>query len=148
MSAGGRRNSMGHRFRPGRQHIFIRLRLPGAILRLEQHSAALERTQAVPLSGRDIQHVAARNHIHRLHERPGSIIEVLLEMAAKAYDYLVGGAVPMHRKHRPRLNRIEHPLAPVLRAVPQVVIHPQPRRSLGRSGEGVEDGVGDDHGLF
>ena len=45
----------------------------------------------------------------------------------------------------PRLNGIQHPLRTVLRRIPEVEVHPQPRRRLRLGSKGIEGGVGDFH---
>ena len=41
--------------------------------------------------------------------------------------------------HRPRLQRVEHPLRLVRGRISQVHVHPQPWRGLGLGGEGIKE---------
>ena len=61
---------------------------------------------------------------------------------------LAGPFMSMHPDHRPRLDRIQHPLAPVLHAVPQVIMHSEPRRLFRQLRQPVKQGFVINHGLF
>ena len=77
----------------------------------------------------------ARNEFYRLGEIPHIVIEILHEPSPKAHHCLGAQTVPMNRQRTPRLDGIEHPLGPILRRISQIIIHPQPRRGLGREGK-------------
>ena len=47
--------------------------------------------------------------------------------------------MPMDGHHRAGLQGVEHTLALVGRGVAQVEVHPQPRRGLGLSSQGIEE---------
>lgn len=126
-------------------HIPLPQRGPGAVLALEEDGAGLQGLEGVPLHGGDIQHIAAGHHIHRLDQRAAVIVQILLEMPEDAHHRLRRGPVPMDRHHRPRLDRIQHPLRAVLRRIPQVQVHPQTGRGLSPGSEVVKDLRGDDH---
>ena len=102
---------------------------PGGLIRpvfsLQQHGAALQRLQAVPLPGRDIQYRPARNHIDRLRQRTAVILEVLLEMPPHTDTRLRRETMTMDWHRRPRLNGVQHPLGLVLRRIPQIQVAPQ-----------------------
>ena len=56
--------------------------------------------------------------------------------------------MPMNRHHSPRLQSIEHPLRAIGRRIPQIQIHPQPRRSLSLSAKLVQNLFVNDHIKF
>lgn len=58
------------------------------------------------------------------HSPNTSSIEVLLKMPPHTNHRLRTPLMPMYRHHRPQLNRIQHPLTPILRRIPQIQIHP------------------------
>ena len=99
----------------------------------------------MPLAGGDVQHIASRQHVHRLHLRARFVVQVLLEMAADAYDRLRRRSMPMHRHHGAGLNGVEHPLRLVFRRVAEIQVHTEAGRSFGLGGQGVECALIDCH---
>lgn len=62
-----------------------------------------------------------------------------LHLATEHYHGLGGVVVAVDGHHRAGLQGIQHALALVGGGVAQVEVHPQPRRSLSLSGQGVEE---------
>ncbi len=121
----GHRTSSAPLNQSSSHYILHPQRLIRPILRFEQHGAALQRLQAMPLPGRNIQHRPARDHVDRLRQRAAVIIEVLFEMPAYADTRLRRETMTMDWHHRPGLNRVQHPLGLVLRRIPQIQVAPQ-----------------------
>ena len=115
------------------------------ILDLQQHRAGFHRHQIVPLPRRDVDERPARDHVDGLRHPPLGIVEVFHEMPPQAHHRLRRRPVPMDGQHRPRLDRVQHPLRLVRRRIPQVQIHPEPRRGLRLGGQGVKGCFVDDH---
>ena len=116
-----------------------------AILDLQEHRAGFHRHQIVPLPRRDVNERPARDHVDGLRHPPLGVVEVFHEMPPQAHHRLRRRPVPMDGQHRPRLDRIQHPLRLVRRRIPQVQIHPEPRRGLRPGGQGVKGLFVDDH---
>ena len=91
---------------------------------------------------------AAGDHVDDLRHLPVIGTEDFPQVPAEADHRLGGGRVPMDGQHRPGLERIQHPLRQVLRRIPKVQIHPEPRRLLRPRGQFVKYFRVDDHSLF
>lgn len=83
------------------------------------------------MAGGDVQHIASRQHVHRLHLRARFVVQVLFEMAADAYDRLRRRSMAMHRHHGAGLDGVEHPLRLVFRRVAEIQVHAEAGRSFG-----------------
>ena len=115
-------------------NILLPQRLPRPILALQQHRSGLQGFQAVPLADGDIKDVASRNHLNRRGLGPGIVVEEFPEVPPQA-DHRFGGVpVPMDGHHGSRLDGVQHALGKILRAVPEVQVHPEARRRLGLRG--------------
>lgn len=91
----------------------------------------------MPLAGGDVQHIASRQHVHRLHLRARFVVQVLFEMAADAYDRLRRRSMPMHRHHGAGLDGVEHPLRLVFRRVAEIQVHTEAGRGHGQGSKPV-----------
>ena len=111
-------------------HLLLPQLPPRPILRLKQHRPGLQALQAMPLSGLDIQHNSARHHINCLSEMSFRVVEILLEVPTNTYTRLRRILMPMYGHHRPRLQRIQHTLALIIRRIPQIHGHAEPRTLL------------------
>ena len=87
----------------------------GAVLALEDDGAGLEGLQAVPAAGLDghSDGVGPGRDGHLLREGTSVVIEVLRGPAPQYHHRLRRAPMPMDRQHRPRLQRIQHPLRAV-----------------------------------
>ena len=99
----------------------------------------------MPLVNGDVDQRPAGDHVDGVRLPPLGIVEVFHEMPPQAHHRLGGGPVPMDGQHRPRLDRIQHPLRPVLRGIPEIQIHPQPRRLLRPCGQFIQYMLIDNH---
>ena len=93
-----------------------------------------------PLADGDIhRHAAgAGRQVDDLRHLAGIAVKDLPQPAPQAHHRLRRLPVPMDGQHRPRLQRIQHPLRAVGRRVPEIQVHPPARRGLRLGGEGVE----------
>ncbi len=89
-------------------------------------AASSNEASSTPLRRIILLHHTATQHNHRLRSR----------------------LMSMHRHHRLRLNRVQHPLRPVLRRIPQIQIHPQPLRLLRLSGQLVKQYIINLHSIL
>ena len=115
------------------QHVLLPQRFPSAILHRQHHRARLNSTYRVPLSSRDIdQNIGTiRRKLNGIRAYTLQfIIELLHYPTSHTDDSFRGLLVPMDSHGRTRLNGIQHPLRAIILRVPQVIVHPQPRRSL------------------
>ena len=120
--------------------------LVGAVLGLED-DGGLDDLEAVPGARGDVHPVAAL--VAAEPQARGLTAAVVVEhhvyLPAQQQLGLGGAAVPVHGDLRPALQRVQHPLRTVRGRVAQVAVHPQPRRRLGLSGQGVKKGVVNQH---
>ena len=54
--------------------------------------------------------------------------------------------MPMDRQDGARFNGVEHSLGLIGRRIPQVKVHPEPRRRFGLGGQGIEGMLVNEHG--
>ena len=120
--------------------------LVGAVLGLED-DGGLDDLEAVPGARGDVHPVAAL--VTAEPQARGLTAAVVVEhhvyLPTQQQLGLGGAAVPVHGDLRPALQRVQHPLRTVRGRVAQVAVHPQPRRRLGLSGQGVKKGVVNQH---
>lgn len=120
--------------------------LVGAVLGLED-DGGLDDLEAVPGARGDVHPVAAL--VAAEPQARGLTAAVVVEhhvyLPTQQQLGLGGAAVPVHGDLRPALQRVQHPLRTVRGRVAQVAVHPQPRRRLGLSGQGVKKGVVNQH---
>ena len=103
----------------------------------------------MPTPGRHHAAVASSLRVHqetlRLPALP--IIENLLRLPAEQHYTLIAVRMPVNRHHRPRLQSIQHSLAPIRLRGTQVEILPQARIGSGLGEKIGNQGVIDfDHG--
>ena len=55
------------------------------------------------------------------------VVEILLEVPTNTYARLRSTLMPMYGHHRPRLQRIQHTLTLIIRRIPQIHGHAEPR---------------------
>ena len=103
-----------------------------AILHLHNYRTTFKDSHGMPLADWDVQgHDRAIGHQVEGVSKPAIlVIKQFLQMSTET-DYGLGSvSMPMNRKRTVRFNRIQHPLGAVRVRVPQIVIHPEPRRCL------------------
>ena len=120
----------------------------GAVFDFEEDGAGGEALEGVPLAGGDVEEEGAGGHVDDLRQASVGIVEVLLEVTAEADDRLGGGRVPMDGQDRARLDGVQHALGAIGRRIPQVQVHPQPRRRLRPRRQFVQGCIVDDHRPF
>ena len=76
----------------------------------------------MPLPSLNIQHHAAGHHINSIRQPPLGVIKVLLKVPPNTHASLRRTIMSVNRHRRPRLQRIKHTLAIILRAIPQVQV--------------------------
>ena len=130
------------------QHILRSDRHIRPILDLQEHRAAFQRDEIVPLPRRDVDQRPAGDHVDGLRHPPLGVVEVFHEMPPQAHHRLRRRPVPMDGQHRPRLDRVQHPLRLIGRRIPQVQIHPKPRRLLRPGGQFIQYFLVDDHSFL
>ena len=111
-------------------HLILFQRLVRSILGFQQHRPALQALQTMPLILLYIQHNPTRHHIYGICKIALFIIEVLLKMPTNANTRLRSVFMSVSRHHRPWLQRIQHPLRPVISTVAQIQVAAKPRRLL------------------
>ena len=143
-----------HRPHPPLQKLLRPPLLILSVLELNDDRAGFEAAEGVVLAHRDLdgrmgaggQAAGGQSESTRL--VPAIVEENLFGRPSQDCHRLAGPSVSMHPDHRPRLDRIQHPLAPVLRTVPQIVMHPEPRRLFRQLRKLVKQGFVNNHGLF
>ena len=84
-----------------------------SILDLQQHRAALQALQVVPLADGNVDDRATGNHVDGIGEPALSVVKVLLEMPPQTHHRLGRVPMPMDGQHRPRLDGVQHPLGTI-----------------------------------
>ena len=120
--------------------FFACLRPVLPVFRLQNHGAGLKRSRGMPRAGRDIQRHdgAAGRKLDGLHRQAGDVVELFEYPPTEADHRLRRVGVPMDRNHGARLHGVQHPLRLIFRGVPQVQIHPKPRRFFRPCGQVIQ----------
>ena len=122
------------------QDVFRAERLKLSILRFEDHRPALMRDDLMPAASLD-RHGAvcgACGDGHLFRQVPLVVIKILGRASSQDHDHFRRRAMAVDGQDGARFERVQHTLRVVVGAGAQIVVHPQPRRSLRLRGEGVE----------
>ena len=131
-------------------HVLRRQRRIGTVLDLEQHRAAFENLQRVPLPFGDVDAVDAFQRVERETLRLAAVLVAENHVEAAAQDDIgfvrVGMAV--HGQHRARLQGVEQTLGLGVERVVKVEIHPQAFARLRPGGHFVQKFIVENHTVY
>lgn len=127
-------------------HPLQLMRHEGTFFALEQHGG-LQAVDRVPHILGDVHPetaVLVAEH-HALDHGTAVVVGRHRHPSPQHDERLVLRGMVMHRHHRPRLHRIQEPVALLIQALVEIEIHPQPRRGLRLRRELVEKMLVNNH---